>query len=384
MKTKMSCSSPRMGRCSALTVLVLSGLIATVAHCAELARPRIGMLWSEAQGKEDRLTKWARYGALVVGSDSLGLEWRRQSFKDMAEEFDPRSIPQALALLSKLHQCNSNSVVLCEIYFFEADEEAYPPDSPWWFKDRAGKKVTFWKGCYNMAVDNPDYIEHVARRVEAVHNALGTNAGVYLDNLRFDKRAKAGWTALLGKIRERCGAMPIMVNAGWDSDDLEWVAPLVNGIMYEDSVAHTADKDTEKFYSRIQRHWQLLREPRLSLNEKFGKRTEPAAMLRELERTLIYTDMLFLYSDSTDGHNHPWWPQWDAPLGRALEPAAVPQAGKPAHRPFEGGEVLWLPANAERAVTLRLEAPLWRIGGSNAVAEVTLKPGYGEILLRKR
>jgi hypothetical protein len=349
---------------------------------AEPAFPRIGMLWSDAQGREERLTKWARYGVLVVGPDSLGLRWKRAAFKDMAEEFESSSIAMATQTLATLHQRNPAAIVLCEIYYFEADVNAYPPESPWWFRDKAGKKTSFWKGCNNMAVDNADYIEHVVRRIEAVHNALGTNGGVYLDNLRFDRTAKAGWIALLDKVRAQCGAMPLMVNAGWDSDNLEWIAPKLNGIMYEDSVAHTEDKNTEAFYGRIQRHWQLLQEPRLSLNEEFGQRTNEAAMLQELERTLVYTDLFFLYSDSTQNHAHSWWREWDEPLGRPSQPPATPQPGALARRRFTGGEVLWLPANASQPARVTLEQPMRRAGAQEVLRELELLPGRGALLVK--
>ena len=75
--------------------------------------------------------------------------------------------------------------------------------------------------------------------------AVGASGGIYLDNLRFDPADKKAWTSLLTEVRKTCPDVPIVVNAGWDSDDLAWVCPLVNGIMYEDSVAHTKGKDTE-------------------------------------------------------------------------------------------------------------------------------------------
>ena len=39
-------------------------------------------------------------------------------------------------------------------------------------------------------------------------------------------------------------------------------------------------------------------------------------MKRELVRTLVYTDAHFLYADSTYGHRHNWWPEWDAPWAK--------------------------------------------------------------------
>jgi hypothetical protein len=302
----------------------------------------------------------------------------------MAETLVPESIPAAREALEQIRKRNPQAVVLYEIYFFEADTNAYPPDSPWWFRDKDGHKVQFWKGCYNMDVSNPEYIGHIARRIEAVYRALDGKAGVFLDNLRYDRQAKAGWTLLLRQVRARCGDIPILVNAGWDSDDLRWVAPWINGILYEDSVAHTEDGDTEKFYARIHADWLHLREPRIGLNEKFGKAGEAEKMRRDLIRTLVYTDMFFLYADSTYGHRHVWWPEWDAPLGEAQQPPATPAPGALARREFAGGTVFWLPATATEPVQVALNAPMVPVGAQKAITEITLKPDSGVILLRAK
>jgi hypothetical protein len=346
--------------------------------------PRIAMLWSEAEGPGEKPAKWARYGVIVTGVKGLGLRWESNPHKDAAEKIVEGSIPEARKVLEELGRRNPGTVVLCEFYYYEADADAYPPDSPWWYRDKDGKRVEFWKGCYNMAVDNADYIEHIVRRIEAVHKALGGKAGIFLDNLRFDATAKAGWAALLKKVRQRCAEVPILVNAGWDSDDLRWVAPWINGIMYEDSVAHTADGDAEKFYARINSDWQLLREPRIGVNEVFGPRHDEREMMQEFMRTLAYTDLYFLYSDSTYGHRHSWWPQWDVPLGRALQPPAVPAPGKLARRDFAGGSVFWLPAAAGGPVSVKLDKPMRRLAGGGAIDEVSLQPGSGTVMLHDK
>jgi hypothetical protein len=346
--------------------------------------PRIAMLWSEAEGPGEKPAKWARYGVIVTGVNGLGLRWEPNPYKDAAEKIVEGSIPAARKTLEELGRRNPGTVVLCELYFFEADADAYPPDSPWWYRDKDGKRVEFWKGCYNMAVEDASYVEHIARRVEAVHKALGGKAGIFLDNLRFDAPAKAGWTELLKKVRERCAEIPILVNAGWDSDDLRWVAPWINGIMYEDSVAHTADGDTEKYYARINSDWQLLREPRIGVNEVFGPRRDEQEMMQELVRTLAYTDLYFLYSDSTYGHRHSWWPQWDVPLGKAMQPPAVPAPGKLARRDFAGGSVFWLPATARESVSVKLDKPMRRLAGGGAIDEVSLQPGSGTVMLHDK
>ena len=104
--------------------------------------------------------------------------------------------------------------------------------------------------------------------------------------------------------------------------------------MYEDSIAHTArPRHRSVLPADVAEHWNLLRSPRISVNEKFGARDDKASMLRELVRTLVYTDAYFIYTDSTNGHRHSWRPEWDARLGKAIGPADHAQA-RPA-RPQE-------------------------------------------------
>jgi hypothetical protein len=232
-----------------------------------------------------------------------------------------------------------------------------------------------------MAVDNPEYIEHVVRRIEAVVQATEGKAGIFLDNLRFEPAEKAAWANLLGQVRARCGEVPILVNSGWESDDLEWIAPLINGIMYEDSIAHTEDKNPERFYQRVESHWHLLREPRLSVNEVFGKRADQVKMRRELVRTLVYTDAALLYADSTYGHHHNWWPEWSLTLGKPVDAARKPKAGVLARRAFANGLVAWQPADAQAVVKLKWERPLRLWGVGEPVTSIELIPGQGAVLV---
>jgi hypothetical protein len=173
------------------------------------------------------------------------------------------------------------------------------------------------------------------------------------------------------------------VNAGWSSTDLDWVAPSINGILYEDSVAHTEDRNTEAFYQRVGAQWNLLRAPRISVNEKFGTRTDKASMLRELARTLVYTDAYFIYADSTYGHRHSWQPEWDTPLGKAIDPAQTPKSGQLARRVFEGGTVVWLPSSAKAPVTIEFDSPHVSASGGSPARAFKLEPGTGLVLARK-
>ncbi|QDU90992.1 hypothetical protein Pla175_44070 [Pirellulimonas nuda] len=343
--------------------------------------PRIAMLWSSAPGAGSRIDRWARYRVIVVSPGELGFEWEQQPHKDMATRLRPESIPRGRATLAKLRKQNPDALVLCELYYFEANTSAYPADSPWWFRDKSGRRQEFWKGCRNMAVDNPEYIEHVAQRIDAVVAAGEGRVGVFLDNLRYDPASKQGWNALLARVRSTCSDAPILVNAGWDSEGLDWIAPQINGVLYEDSIAHTQDNDAEAFYARIQRQGRLCREPRVGVNEVFGHRDDPLAARRELIRTLVYTDLCYLFADSTYGHKHDWQAEWGAPLGEPLAPPPTPKPGVLARRAFAGGEVLWLPADAPRSATISLAGPRYAVGQQQPARQLLLNPGEGALLL---
>jgi len=344
--------------------------------------PRIAMLWSVADGIQDKWENIARHSVAVLGIDDLGMEWERNQYAAMAETIDPATVGAAVRNLDRIHRLNPGAVVLLEVYFFEETDRNYPPDSPWWLRDPRGNKKQFWPGDHMMDLSNTDYVCHIARRIEAVAKAAGGKAGIYLDNLRFETADKKAWVSLLEQVRKTCGKdLPILVNAGWDSDDLEWVCPYVNGIMYEDSVAHVRGGDTEGFYARIATFEKQCLAPHLSLNERFGPMDDSARMHKEFVRTLVYTDMAFLYSRSTNGHKHNWFDAWSDSLGRPLADAAKPERARLARRDFSDGVVLWLPDSATQPQTVALPAPMRDVLTRREVAgPLVLQPGTGAIL----
>ena len=344
--------------------------------------PRIAMLWTTADVPGDPWANHARHDVIVTSIHNLGLQWRHHKHPAMVESILPKTVPIALKNLAKIHKHNPKAIVLCEVYFYEERDGFYPPNHPWWLRDKKGKRVQFWPGAYRCDLSNAQYVSHVVRRISAVHKALGDAAGIYLDNLRTDPPSKAAWSSLLKQIRIACGAkMPILVNAGFGSKDLAWVAPLVNGLNFENAIHKTADGNTEAFYARIGRYEKLCRRPHLSVNEVFGKPTDLAAMRRELFRTLVYTDMAFLFADSVVAHKHPWYRIWDAPLGLPLGAPARPGKALPARREFAGGLVLYLPQNAKVPVTVPLKAEMLDVVEKKKVARVKLRPGTGAMLL---
>ena len=56
--------------------------------------------------------------------------------------------------------------------------------------------------------------------------------------------------------------------------------------------------------------------------------------------------------------------------------------GQLARRDFEGGTVVWLPANAPAPVTIELDTPHASASGVAPARTFTLKPGTGLVLVR--
>jgi len=342
--------------------------------------PRVGMLWSPYNGPGTVWDKAGKYSLVLVGTDALGLGYKRTVNPSMSTEIDTAGIPKARQTLAKFKKEHPDSQVIVETYFFEANEGDYPADSPWWYRDDKGQKVSFWKGCYNMATDNPAYISHIAKRIEAVAAATEGATGLYLDNLRFDDRAKKGWLQLLGQLRAKRKDFFIMANAGWDSDGLAWVAPHVNGFMYEDSVHHTADGDQEKFYARVAQFDDMMRKPTRSMVEIFGKDEDKDSAWRELVRTVLYTDAGYLYADSTYGHRHNWRKEWEPLLGIALDKHRTPN-GKAQVRRFSKGLVAWNPS--KEAFSLELGATFRNQETGATTKKLSLAPGNWAYMVKE-
>ncbi|NLW87542.1 MAG: hypothetical protein GXY38_11770 [Planctomycetes bacterium] len=364
-----------MKRLVAICVLALAQL----CWAADGHRPRIGMFWSPADIASEPLANIARHDVIVMSIQELGLHWRYAPWPALSETIDQNSIMTARSNLLGIKRLNPHAIVCFEVYFFEDLENHYPPDSPWWLRDERGQRVQFFPGAYRMDLNNEDYVMHVARRIRAINDAA-PQAGIFLDNVHLE--GKAGWIKLLEEVRQTCKpTLKLLVNAGWKSRNMEWIAPYVNGFEFEDAVSHVDDGDTEAFYSRIAELDKLTRRPLMSVNEVYGPRDDTQRMLREYIRTLVYTDAAFLYADSTHGHKHGWHAIWDAQLGDALDAAVVPAAGALADRKFEHGRVLWLPASARQARRVELGERMIDAVSGACVTAVTIESGSGVILL---
>ena len=174
------------------------------------------MLWSPADLPAEPWANIARHDVIVVGMGRLGLKWADRRFPATSETIEATTIAAARENLGRIKRINPAATVLCEVLFFEENVGGYPPDHRWWLRDSRGAKKSFWPGANLMNLSNGRYVAHVARRIEAVYRASGETAGVFLDNLRFDKVSKRAWLSLL---KDTCREREIPIC----SFDLDWM-----------------------------------------------------------------------------------------------------------------------------------------------------------------
>ncbi len=157
--------------------------------------------------------------------------------------------------------------------------------------------------------------------------------GVFYDNLRDEPEALI---PIFEAIREAVGDdFLIMANAGYAIDEYDWVAPYLNGMMYESGWSH-GRTTWDECIDAMQHTASLMREPYVSVIERFEetrshagwptderrRRTpprDPAARRWSLCFSLIAGDYYYLFSDNTS-HRHDWYPEYDAKIGLPAAP----------------------------------------------------------------
>ena len=83
-----------------------------------------------------------------------------------------------------------------------------------------------------MDLTSAEYVQHIARRIEAVVKATGGAAGIYLDNLRFEPAA-------LDVLFEQARGLPALIHDG--AEDCLKAQP--KGLIAASNVADAFDRD---------------------------------------------------------------------------------------------------------------------------------------------
>lgn len=320
--------------CRVLLLLLLAALAGygpadgaeplAAAFNASQPYPRIAMLWASVRG-ERGLKSCAQHDLIVAGTWTLGLELQGEP-KGLAAGFTEQSMRIARQRVGELRRLNPHTVILSDLKFYEYPENWLPKDHPWWLRED-GKRVQFWPGTFRMDWNQADYRQQIVKQTVAIQQT-GVD-GVFYDNLR---REPEPWVALLTSLRKAVGNdFLILANAGYAVGDYDFAAPFLNGIMYESGWSH-GRTDWDDTIEKVQHTETLLREPRISVIERFEEmrghagwpgdsrrgqkpKADPEARRWSLCFSLIVGDFYYLFSDNTS-HRHDWYPEYDAKIGQ--------------------------------------------------------------------
>ena len=358
------------------------------APAAPVPSPRIAMLWSSIRGDRS-LEAIARHDLALLGTDSLGLEFDRRP-TGLADGFTQGSIETARKKVAAIRRLRPGIVLLGEIYFFEWSDRWLPEDHPWWLR-KDGKREQFWPGTHRMDWYNPEYRGRVAGWTASLQSS-GVD-GVFYDNLRNEP---GPWVDLLKEVRRRAGdRFLILANAGYAVGKHDFAAPFLNGLMYESGWSH-GRTEWDDTISAMRRSERLLREPRISLIERFedtGDRAgwpadpkrgqkppaDPAARRWSLCYALIIGEYYYLFSDSTS-HHHDWYPEYDVKIGGPAGPGERlgPHAWR---RRYDRALVAVNLPGAKGASRVELEAEATDVFTGEKGKIFEIPPGDGRIIL---
>ena len=358
--------------------------------------PRIGMCWAPLR-RDRSLASMARHDLIMTSVGAFGLEWDRQP-EVLATGFTPESIKAARERTAEVRKLNPNAVLIGDLSFYEFGEDQLPEDHPWWLRVD-GKREQFWPGTYRVDWNREDYQESVVKRTIALYES-GVVDGVFYDNWRDEPEP---WIKIIRSIRERVGdKFLIFINVGYDIGNSDWIAPYLNGIMYESGWSHPARsrwRPTETWDDRIrmmQRAEELLLPRRISLIERFeevrdhagwptdaqkGKeiKRDPAARHWTMCYALIVGDFYYLFSDSTS-HRHDWYPEYDVKIGLPVAPGERINAHVWRRRYDRALVVMNLP-DATEPYEVSVDKPAKDSFTGEAGTTFTLPPGDGRILV---
>jgi hypothetical protein len=357
--------------------------------------PRTAMAWAPVRGDRS-LASMAKHDMIMTSPRAFGLESDQEPWI-LAKGFKPQSIEVARARVAELRRLNPTAVILGDLSFYEMRERALPEDHPWWLR-KDGKREQFWPGTYRMDWYNPEYQQVVINMTIALYRT-GLVDGVFYDNLRVEKKP---WLAVIKGVRDAVGDdFLITANVGYDIGSYDWLAPYMNGFMYESGWSHdrSAWRPNETWDDRIrmmQQTEKLLRKPTVSFIERFEAvrdqagwpndplkgqpiQRDPAARHWTMCYALIIGDFYYLFSDSTS-HQHDWYPEYDLKIG--LPAGAGERIDSHVwRRPYEKALVVMNLPGAEEPYPLQLDRSA-RDSLSGEVGErFSIPPGDGRILV---
>jgi len=285
--------------------------------------PRIAMLWASVRG-DNSVQGMARHDLIMVGSGNLRLRYEGKP-QGLADRFTADSIAAAKKRIAEIRVIHPDVVIIGDMLFYEYPDDWLPEDHPWWLR-KDGQRQQFWPGTHRMDWYNEEYRQHVVKQTVSLKEA-GVD-GVFYDNVRKEPEP---WVAFLRAVRQAVGDdFLILANTGYAVGEYDFAAPYLNGIMYESGWSHNRTQ-WDDCIGKMQHTQSLLREPRISLIERFedirsragwpgdssrGQKppADPQARRWSLCYALTIGDFYYLFSDSTS-HRHDWYAEYDVKIG---------------------------------------------------------------------
>ena len=421
--------------------------------------PSIFQAWNgiENRPNEGELHRLARHDLIFHDPYSLlRIPWNtseQKPYQGLATDLNPNQFNVARQRKEELLSLNPHLLLLVEIRcrdakYLSRENEAqvenwwdvgfYPPDSPYWLKDKNGEPVIGWGEdtngdgkidendtvlSYLIDFTNPEVQNLIANQAIAL-NVSGLFDGIMLDWWNEDDATSSigvnDWSdtiltpeaelearlTILHKIREQVDDdFLILVNA--NMRQIPKSAPYVNGLFME-CYKQEYDKgynlnqilQMEKTLLWAEQH---LREPRINclegwrvvtdymgdLNTRVAERSNPENLrwMRMITAlSLTHSDGYVLFGDDNaipaPDHLHNWYDFWDADLGQPIQEKAVQYQGVVGLfiREFENGWVVYNRSSATRTVTF--DAPVIGVDNGKQHSRYEIPDFDGEIFLK--
>ena len=390
--------------------------------------PSVFQAWNDVVGL-DHLT-WEQRNVLhdLFFNSSLGLNWyttlaeptygvaiQRAGYLDGARETRQRRLAQ-----------NPNMIFLPEVRLYHHDTlEAFPPDSDFWLRDAQGQIIRNANNEYLINFLKPKVQKLLIKRIIALERC-GLYDGVYLDG--FLRNGTGFWgrehhhatdeeiiQAFLNIFRDVRSQVRddflILINA--NRTKATRYTKYINGTFMEttsDKLGGNPGGYTRGGLYEIEDTltWseENLRSPQINCLEGWGIPTEPPDSPNNRRWMRVFTTMSLTHSDGYvmyntgtgsipgpdpdviypwgPGHEHFWYPFWDADLGRPISLKAQRYKDIPGLfiREFTNGWAVYNRSGAAQTITLSASATPVSDRGQTVASLTHLLPDLdGEIYL---
>lgn len=368
----------------------------------------------------------------VQWEDADRWEWNAAS-PGLATGLSPREIQKRRTLREQLKAARPEAKVLAGISFAQAEIGLYLPDSQsWWLRDSTGAVLSSLPGsaCGLLDFSSHDFVSRLAQRVKSLMDT-GCVDGVYLKGWDAEsvwpagsvpKRGIAGYSQAPARL-ELLGALRQAVGAGWIVAE---VGAGENGVGLAELdgvhlVASTEaplnwppadDWNPVPYSGRGLNSWSRIEESLLAFGRE-GILRKPGSVFLEcwsrygrldprnlqarvtgLAMSLSLTDGAYLFcepdwwkenGEPVNPGQHAWYPEWDKILGKAIQPRQISLNSEGVYmREFEKGWAVYVPLTLDSEVEVELPEAAQSVTQGKYGSKHRLRPGHGDLLLRKK